>query len=74
LISRLDLPISFGESDAFQEYITHAHNPRFVKSSRETIERYLIRLFIDCAGQLIEVLKYVSYIDLTSNIWSGKAK
>jgi hypothetical protein len=31
LIAILDLPISFGESDAFQEYITRAHNPRFIK-------------------------------------------
>jgi hypothetical protein len=33
LIARLDLPISFGESDALEEYITRAHNPRFIKSS-----------------------------------------
>ena len=39
LIARLDLPISFGESDAFQEYITRAHNPRFIKSSRQTTAR-----------------------------------
>jgi hypothetical protein len=74
LIARLDLPISFGESDAFQEYITHAHNPRFIKSSRQTTARDLIILFNDRAGQLIEVLKYVSSVALTSDIWSGKAK
>jgi hypothetical protein len=74
LIARLYLPISFGESDAFQEYITRAHNPRFIKSSRQTTARDLIRLFNDRAGQLTEVLKYVSSVALTSDIWSGKTK
>jgi hypothetical protein len=74
LIARLDLHIPFGESDVFQEYITRAHNPRFIKSSRQTTARDLIRLFNDRAGQLIEVLKSVSSIALTSDIWSGKAK
>jgi hypothetical protein len=62
------LPISFGEFDAFQEYITSAYNPRFIKSSRQTTARDLIRLFHDCAGQLIEVLKCVSFVALTYDI------
>jgi hypothetical protein len=74
LIARLDLPISFGEYDAFQEYITRAHNPRFIKSSRQTTARDLIRLFNVHAGQLIEVLKSVSSVALTSDICSHKAK
>jgi hypothetical protein len=74
MIARLDLPLCFGESSAFQEYITHAHNPRFVKSSRQTNARDLIRLFNDRAEQLINVLKFVSSVALTSDIWSGKAK
>jgi hypothetical protein len=76
LIARLDLSISFSESDAFEEYITRAHNLRFIKSSRQTTARDLIRLFNDCAGQLIEVLKFVSSVVVTliSDIWSCKAK
>jgi hypothetical protein len=74
MIARLDLPLCFGECSAFQEYITRAHNPRFVKSSRQTTARDLIRLFNDCAEQLINVLKSVSSVALTSDIWSGKAK
>lgn len=35
LIAKADLPLCFGESDAFQEYIKRAHNSRFVKSSRQ---------------------------------------
>jgi hypothetical protein len=38
----IDLPLCFGESSAFEEYITHAHNPRFLKSSRQTTARDLI--------------------------------
>jgi hypothetical protein len=45
MIARLDLPLCFSESSAFQEYITRAHNPRFVKSSRQSTARDLIRLF-----------------------------
>jgi hypothetical protein len=74
LIARLDLPLCFGESSAFQEYITRAHNPRFIKSSRQTAARDLIRLFNDRVEVLIEVLKHVSFVALTFDIWSGKAK
>jgi hypothetical protein len=34
LIAKEDLPLWFGEFDAFQEYMSNAHNPKFVKSSR----------------------------------------
>ncbi|KAJ1270100.1 hypothetical protein BS78_06G028600 [Paspalum vaginatum] len=75
LIARLDLPLCFGESDAFQEYITNAHNPKFAKSSRQTTVRDLIQLFNDRMEQLVDVLKSgVSSIALTSDIWSSKAK
>ena len=74
MIARLDLPLCFGECSAFQEYITRAHNPRFVKSSRQTTARDLIQLFNDRVELLIEVLKHVSSVALTSDIWSGKAK
>jgi hypothetical protein len=74
LIARLDLPLCFDESSAFQEYITHAHNPRFIKSSRQTTARDLIKMFNDRAEQLIGALKSVSSVALTSDIWSGKAK
>jgi len=29
LLARVDVPISFGESAAFEEYINNAHNPKF---------------------------------------------
>ena len=74
LIAREDLPLSFGESDAFQEYIARAHNPRFVKSSRQTTARDLVKHYNDRVEKLIESLKSVSSVALTSDIWSGKAK
>ena len=75
LIARTDLPISFAECDAFEEYIVNAHNPRFVKTSRQTIARDLIKLYNERMDKLIETLKKsVSSIAITSDIWSGKAK
>ena len=75
LIAREDLPLCFAESDAFHEYITRAHNPRFVKSSRQTIARDLIKHYNGRMEGLIETLKSsVSSLALTSDIWSGKAK
>jgi hypothetical protein len=75
LVARLDLPLCFGESDAFHDYITNAHNPRFVKSPRQTTARDLIKLYNDRVEKLVEVLKTSVYsVVLTSDIWSGKAK
>ena len=75
LNARIDLSISFAECDAFEEYIVNAHNPRFVKTSRQTIARDLIKLYNERMDKLIETLKKsVSSIAITSDIWSGKAK
>ncbi|PVH33936.1 hypothetical protein PAHAL_8G105700 [Panicum hallii] len=57
LIARTDLPLCFAESDAFQEYIVNAHNPRFVKTSRQTTARDLIKLFNEHMEKLMETLK-----------------
>jgi hypothetical protein len=66
---RLDLPLCFGESDAFQDYITNAHNLKFVKSSRQTTARDLIKLYSDRVEKLVEVLKTsISSVALTSGI------
>jgi hypothetical protein len=58
----------------FKNILPRAHNPRFIKSSRQTTARDLIKLFNDRVEQLIGVLKSVSSIALTSDIWSSKAK
>ena len=33
LLTRLDVPISLGETDAFEEYIRTAHNSKYVPVS-----------------------------------------
>jgi hypothetical protein len=62
LIARLDLPLSFGESDAFEEYIKLAHNPRFVSVSRQTTSRDLVKYFSDRRSELMQSLKSVSSV------------
>jgi hypothetical protein len=52
----------------------HAHNPRFSRVSRQTTTRHLSKYFLEHHNCLIESLKYVSSIFLTSDIWSGNAK
>jgi hypothetical protein len=75
LIARLDLPVCFGETNAFEEYIKIAHNPRFASVSRQTTTRDIVKYYADCRAKLIATLgDGVSSVTLTSDIWSGNAK
>ena len=74
LIARLDLPLGFGESEAFDDYITNAHNPRFTPCSRQTTTRDLTKYFNERRDKLMDTLKTVSSVALTSDIWSSNAK
>ena len=74
LIAREDLPLTFGQSAAFEEYIQNAHNPRFSVVSRQTISRDVFKVFDKRRAMLIDTLKSVSSVALTSDIWSGNAK
>ena len=76
LLARLDVPVSLGESDAFEEYIRTAHNPKYVSVSRQTTTRYMLKYFTDCKAKLVETVSSASVncVCLTSNIWSGNAK
>ena len=74
LIAREDLLVCFGESAAFEEYIKLAHNPRFVPVSRQTTTRDFVKYFNERRSKLLETLKSVSSVALTSDIWSGNAK
>ncbi|WVZ93266.1 LOW QUALITY PROTEIN: hypothetical protein U9M48_039261, partial [Paspalum notatum var. saurae] len=57
------------------QYIIDAHNPKFVKPSRQTTARDLIGLYNDRVEHLVYALKnFVSSVALTYDIWSGKAK
>ena len=74
LIAREDLPICFGESAAFEEYIQRAHNPRFMSVSKQTVTRDFQKYYTERRAILVESLKNVSSVALTSDIWSGNAK
>ncbi|XP_066361541.1 zinc finger BED domain-containing protein RICESLEEPER 2-like [Miscanthus floridulus] len=75
LIAKLDLPLGIGETDAWEEYIVRAHNPRFVKFSRQTTTRDLSKLFNERRNIIKNcVLSGASSVGLTSDIWSGNAK
>jgi hypothetical protein len=74
LIARLDLPLGVGETEAWEEYIICAHNPRFTKVSRQTTTKDLSKLFTERRNMLKNsVLSAASSVALTSDIWSGNA-
>ncbi|XP_066341187.1 zinc finger BED domain-containing protein DAYSLEEPER-like [Miscanthus floridulus] len=74
LIARLDLPLGFGDTDAFEEYIKSSHNPRFVRSSRRTTTRDLDKLFAERRAMIRNYVHASASVALTSDIWSGNAK
>ncbi|XP_066316085.1 zinc finger BED domain-containing protein DAYSLEEPER-like [Miscanthus floridulus] len=74
LIARLDLPLGFGDTDAFEEYIKNSHNPRFVRSSRRTTTRDLDKLFAERRAMIRNCVHASASVALTSDIWSGNAK
>jgi hypothetical protein len=73
LIARLDLPLNFAESPAFEEYIRLSHNTVFKKVSRQTTSRDFVKFFNDRRKIVVECLQSVSSIAITSDIWSGNA-
>ena len=75
LIARLDMPLGIGETEAQKEYIVRAHNPMFVKVSRQTTTRDLSKMFTKRRNILKNsVLSAASFVALTSDIWSGNGK
>jgi hypothetical protein len=75
LIARLDLPLGVGDTQAWEDYIKNAHNPRFQKVSRQTTTRDMHKLFAEQRALLMHsLLPACSSVSLTSDIWSGNAK
>lgn len=74
MIARQDLPLCFGASSSFEEYIKVAHNPRFSHVSAQTTARDMTKYFAANRVKLIENLIGVSSVALTSDIWSGNTK
>jgi hypothetical protein len=58
LIARLDLPLNFGESPAFEECIKLSHNPSFKSVTRQTTSRDLVKYYtnICCLLLLLRLL------------------
>ena len=74
LIARLDLPLGFGDCEAFEEYIKVTTNPRFATVSRQTTTRDLVKYYADHRSKIMEILATASSVAFTSDIWSGNAK
>jgi hypothetical protein len=75
LITRLDLPLGIGDTEAWEDYIKRAHNPMFSKVSRQTTTRDMGKLFTEQRAMLMNsMLPACSSVSLTSDIWSGNAK
>jgi hypothetical protein len=75
LIARLDLPLGIGETQAWTDYITRAHNPLFKSVSRQTTTRDMAKLFDEQRDMLMKsLLPAASSVSLTSDIWAGNAK
>jgi hypothetical protein len=75
LIAILDLPLGIADTDAWDNYIQHADNPRYVRVSRFTTAKDLAKLYNEKLKNLKDdVFPGVSSICLTSNIWFGNAK
>ncbi|KAG2640242.1 hypothetical protein PVAP13_2KG060416 [Panicum virgatum] len=70
LIARLDLPLGFGDSEIFEEYIKIAHNPRFASVSWQTTTRDLAKYYADCRSKVMDTLAATSSVAFTSDIWS----
>ena len=69
LITRLDLPLGIGESQAWEDYIVLAHNPRFAKVSRHATTIDLGKLFTEYRDMLKNfVLPAASSVALTLDI------
>ena len=76
MLVRLDVPISLGESNVFEEYIKTTHNPKYVPISRQTTTRHMLKYFTNCKAKLVETVSSagVNCVCLTSDIWSSNAK
>jgi hypothetical protein len=75
LIAILNLPLRIADTDAWDDYIYCAHNPRYVRLPRFTTARDLVKLYNEKLKNLKDVVfPVVSTICLTSDIWSGNAK
>ena len=69
LIAKLDLPLNFAESSAFEEYIKLSHNPGFKSVTRQTTSRDMVKYYTDRRKVIADCLLSASSIAITSDIW-----
>jgi hypothetical protein len=75
LIAHNDLPLGFGETPGFVNYIRTAHNPNFIPVSRQTTSRDMKKLNKNALQKLKEDFTTCTFsVSLTSDIWSGRRK
>jgi hypothetical protein len=74
LVARLDLPLGFGASPEFEEYIRITHNPRFKHVSRTTTTSDIDAYFLNKVDEVKSLLYDASCVCLTSDIWNGNVK
>ena len=75
LIASNDLPLGFGESDGFVEYIQTCHNPNYRPVSRQTTSRDIKKLYKTDKEKIKEEFSTCTFsVSLTSDIWTGRAK
>lgn len=75
LIAVNDLPLGFGESPGFVDYIRTAHTPTFTPVSRQTTTRDMKKIAKAGRAAVKEQLASSTFsVAITSDIWSGRAK
>jgi hypothetical protein len=75
LIAMNDLPLGFGESPGFADYIRSAHTPDFQPVSRQTTSRDMKKLGKEGLEKIKDDFRTCTFsVSITSDIWSGRAK
>ena len=75
LIASNDLPLGFGVSEGFIEYIQTVHTPSFKLVSRKTTSRDMKKLCKTSLQTIKDDFTTCTFsVSLTSDIWSGRAK
>ena len=64
-----------GESEAFEEYIKTSHNPKYVRVSKQSTIRHILKYFTNCKAKIVGTFSTsVNCVCLTSDIWSSNTK
>ena len=66
-------PLSIVEGDGFRGFV-HAINADYKLPTRKTIKLYLTRIYEEEKGELIDTLKGVDKVSLTSDLWTSNAQ